>query len=130
MQVLHVDDDDDDREMFGEALKEIDPHISFIPIKSGPEAVDYLTAATILPDYIFIDINMPKMNGYECVEHIRLLKKDIRSIIMYSTTFNPRDQVAFARLGIKYLQKGHRFPGLVNSIRGFIEPEWVQGARP
>lgn len=121
MLILNIDDDFEDREMFREAIRAVDPVISCIQHESGLKALEFMADTELVPDYIFIDINMPKMNGYECVREIRLLT-DMKKIpiIMYSTTFNPNDQVDFKKLGIKYLTKSSRFSELVESIRSLI----------
>lgn len=120
MLILNVDDDIDDREMFCDALKAIDPEISCMQVESGLKAVEFLRKNEV-PDFIFVDINMPKMNGYECVEEIRSISH-LRKvpIIMYSTTFNPNDQVNFTNLGIQYLIKSSRFAEVVSAIKKMI----------
>lgn len=121
MLILNIDDDVEDREMFREAIRAVDPVISCIQHESGLNALEFIADSEIVPDYIFIDINMPKMNGYECVKEIRLLPGTKKiPIIMYSTAFNPNDQVDFKKLGIKYLTKSSRFSELVESIKNLI----------
>jgi CheY-like chemotaxis protein len=85
---LLVDDDLDDTGLFKEALFEIDPDIVCYVDHNGRTALDKLKRNEYLrPDIIFIDINMPGMNGWQCLED---LKKDIRfrdiPVIMYSTS--------------------------------------------
>ncbi|MBC7868208.1 MAG: response regulator, partial [Gloeobacteraceae cyanobacterium ES-bin-316] len=59
-----ADDDEDDRMLFSEALSEIDPQIKCITVKNGKEALEFLQNDLIhLPNYIFLDLNMPVMNG-------------------------------------------------------------------
>ena len=121
MFVLNVDDDFDDREMFCEAVKSIDAFISCIQLESGNKALDFLSKAQEMPDLIFIDINMPKMDGYEFVDKVRLLPGIINSsIVMYSTTFNPRDVENFSKLGVHYLIKSSRFSDLVNALKSLF----------
>lgn len=121
MLILHVDDDSDDREIFCEALKAVDSQISFIEVESGLKALEFLAKTEILPDYIFIDINMSKMNGYELVKEIISIPrmKGIQ-LVMHSTSFNPKDKDQFAKLGIKFLGKKNRFSELVESLKSVV----------
>ena len=56
-----IDDDIDDQEIFGLAIKEIDYSIQCTFANDGAEALQKLstTALNFLPDYIFLDLNMP-----------------------------------------------------------------------
>lgn len=87
MNVLYVDDDAEDKEFFVEALKEIDSSIFCNTASNGLEALDYLTQKQNLPSCIFLDINMPLMDGKTCLAEI---KKETRltniPVVMYSTT--------------------------------------------
>lgn len=121
MLILNVDDDSDDRELFSEALKVVNSQISCIQLESGLKALEFLAKAKPLPDYLFIDINMPIMSGYECVKKLIQIPrmKDIQIIIL-STSFNLEDEVNFSTLGIKHLLKGSTFCELVDAIKSVI----------
>ncbi|RAW02017.1 response regulator [Pseudochryseolinea flava] len=121
IRIVNVDDDQDDRDLFCHVIQKIDPEIQCIQIDSGEEAVEMLSRNEIIPDYIFMDINMPRMNGYECVKEIHHYSS-LRNttIVMYSSTFNPRDQVDFALLGLKYLLKTSDLNSLIKSISDLI----------
>jgi CheY-like chemotaxis protein len=128
MQIVNVDDDQDDRDMFCMAIKRIDPDIQCMEISSAEDAIDFLSNGEISPDYIFMDINMPRMNGYECVQEIyQYSNLKNTTIIMHSSTFNPRDQIDFGVLGLKYLQKTSSLPSLVESITKLIQPGLLEG---
>lgn len=121
MVILNIDDDLDDREMFCDALRIVDPAISCIQMASGPEALEFMATGEVLPDYIFIDINMPKMDGYECAEAIRAIPKMKEvPLVMFSTTFNPGIEKDFAKRGIRHLVKRSSLSDLVHSIRNLI----------
>lgn len=118
---MNVDDDKDDREMFCWAINKIDPEIECIQVESGEEAIGLLLDSSVAPDFIFMDINMPRMNGYECVREIyQYPNLKNTEIIMFSTTFNPRDQVEFGVLAIKYLLKSSSISTLSDSIKSLI----------
>ena len=128
MQIVNVDDDPDDREMFCRAVKRIDPEITCVQLSSGEDAIEFFSKNEISPDYIFMDINMPRMNGYECVKEVyEFANLKHTEIIMLSSTFNPRDQVDFGVLGLKYLLKTSSLSSLADSITKLIQPKLVEG---
>lgn len=90
---LLADDDADDKTLFCEALAEIDPGIICHTAADGKEALAILSKDEARkPDIIFLDINMPIMDGWQCLGK---LKSDAnhRSIpvFMYSTSSYQRD---------------------------------------
>jgi CheY-like chemotaxis protein len=87
-----IDDDLDDQEIFLMALQEIDENISCHFANNGIEGLEKLNQDhSYIPDYIFLDINMPKMNGMECLPEIKKLNhlQGVK-IIMYSTSADKR----------------------------------------
>jgi CheY-like chemotaxis protein len=118
MNVLYADDDVDDREMFCEAIKEINPAIKVVLGKDGEETLKILSVQKELPDLIFLDINMPRMDGIECLGKI---KSDDRlksiPVIIYSTTSNKSDQTKIALLGASdFILKGNSFEVAKDSL--------------
>lgn len=90
---LLADDDVDDKELFQDALNEIDPSIKCYFANDGKEALDILVDDTKdRPRIIFLDINMPGMDGWECLSILKSTAeyKDI-PVIMYSTSSHRRD---------------------------------------
>jgi CheY-like chemotaxis protein len=87
MQCLLVDDDLDDQEIFLMTLEKINKNIKCLTANNGVEALSLLTQNSFVPDYIFLDVNMPKMNGIECLKNIKNLSHlNDSKIFMYSTT--------------------------------------------
>ena len=90
---LLADDDADDKTLFCEALSEIDPAIVCHTASDGKEALAILSEKQIKkPNIIFLDINMPVMDGWQCLGKIKQdnYNKDI-PVIMYSTSSYQRD---------------------------------------
>lgn len=87
MQCLLVDDDLDDQEIFLMTLEKINKNIKCLTANDGVEALSLLTQNSFVPDYIFLDVNMPKMNGIECLRSIKNIERlNDCKIFMYSTT--------------------------------------------
>lgn len=68
---LLIEDDLDDQEIFLIALQKVDPGIEYKIANNGVEGLEVLADQSFSPDFIFIDINMPKMNGIECLAIIQ-----------------------------------------------------------
>jgi len=119
MLILLVDDDPEEFELFCEALKTMGSDIKCLHAHDGAEALRMLTERRPLPNYIFLDINMPVMNGWECLTQI---KSDPRlasiPVLVYSTTSNAREIESYRQLGAaEFIAKPASFTQLVNVIR-------------
>lgn len=97
---LLVDDDSDDTEMFCEALTSVDNTIFLHIVTNGREALKKLEELNEKPDIIFLDINMPLMNGWECLKALKE-NKTYRHIpvVMISTSNHQRELEIAAQLG-------------------------------
>jgi len=70
ISILLVEDDKDDQEFFFEALSGLQNVTECKIANNGREAIQMLENAAILPEFIFMDIHMPQMNGIECFSEI------------------------------------------------------------
>jgi CheY-like chemotaxis protein len=122
MVIFYADDDQEDCDLFIEALQQIDPDIKCIIAKDGREALAYLEHTRDLPQYIFLDINMPLVNGKKCLIQI---KKNMRlkniPVIMYSTTSDTNEISEYYKLGAHdFLIKPHNFNVLCDSLESIF----------
>jgi CheY-like chemotaxis protein len=97
---LLADDDHDDAELFAEALQSIDKSVTFRHVEDGQAVFSLLNTMETKPDIIFLDLNMPAMNGWQCLTKLKG-DESLKHIpvIMYSTSSNPRDKEIARELG-------------------------------
>jgi CheY-like chemotaxis protein len=120
---LLVDDDLDDQEIFMLALNEVDAAIHCDFANDGILGLDYLGKnAGQLPDFIFLDLNMPRMGGMEFLKEIKQseLFKNI-PVIIYSTSSEPIFVKKTLEMGANdYLVKPSTLSGLIHSLKIFV----------
>lgn len=115
---LLVDDDPDDTDLFEEALKNIDNNIEFYRAQDCGQVIAQLRNDKIRPEIIFLDINMPDMNGWDCLAAIKNDQKlkDI-PVVMYSTSSVVIDgRKAISKGALGYLEK----PTTFEDLRDFL----------
>jgi len=97
--ILLVDDDYDDNLYHKIIIKKMEITESIDEVNNGLEALEYITAREVPPELIFLDINMPKMNGWEFLERYKDLDASQKAktvIMMLSTSANP-DEIQKAK---------------------------------
>lgn len=108
----------DDREIFREAVATCDPKIEIMFANDGLEALQILDSSMILPDVIFLDYNMPRMNGLECLKRLKA-NADTKNIptIMYTTSGDREQEKVVLLLGADYyMQKTINFKSLCQEL--------------
>src|SRR5689334_2386508 len=92
LQILLIDDDSDDQEIFTWVIKSIDPLLVVDSATDGVAALEKLKDEHYHPHLIFLDLNMPRMHGLDCLKHIREISRlNECPVIVYSTSSNPQD---------------------------------------
>jgi len=91
LKILIVDDDTDDSLMLSEAIEKILPSYNFHFEGDGEDALEYIERQDA-PDLLFLDVNMPKKNGIDCLKVINDLNLlPDTPIIIYSTSNREND---------------------------------------
>lgn len=127
-RVLIVDDDEDDRDLFCVAVHEVESSINCIIARNGEEALCGLRSNDFpKPDLIFLDLNMPRVNGVQC---LREIKKDrnLRNIpvVIYTTSKLKEDQEITKKLGAAhFITKPSSFKELCKLIEGVFFSELI-----
>jgi len=98
--IVLADDDADERQFFLDALLEAQPDMTLATVDNGERLMKHLRELDTSPDCIFLDLNMPRKNGKECLLELRKNPKTEKiPIIIYSTSLNWRDIDETYRLG-------------------------------
>jgi CheY-like chemotaxis protein len=118
-KILLADDDRDDREIFSDALASVDANVVYEGVEDGGEAIEALSDDANRPNIIFLDINMPVMNGWDV---LRKLKGDSTyddiPVIIYSTSSGEKEKrTAFDLGALCFVTK----PDSVKLIKAMLE---------
>lgn len=124
--IIIIDDDEDDRDFFCLAVRNIDRKINITCCKSGDEALELLNKdEAFTPDHIFLDMRMPKMDGKQTLIELRKISRLAGvPIIIYSTTKTTMEEMEVKLIGAQhFLTKPNRFKDLVTSIASYLESD-------
>jgi DNA-binding NarL/FixJ family response regulator len=119
LNLLLADDDIDDCYLFREAVAAISQSAQISTIHDGAHLMSRLNQANChLPDILFLDINMPRKNGFECLTEIKANDKLAKlPVIIYSTSLDPTMVTLFYEKGAKYyIQKPAEYNNLISII--------------
>jgi DNA-binding response OmpR family regulator len=125
--IILADDDPDDRLLFKDAVVEINNGIAMYSLQGGVELMAHLNDPTNpLPDLIFLDLNMPRKNGFECLEEIRNNERlKNLCIIIYSTSTQFKDILDTLNKGANlYFTKPYNFQDLVSRLKQVFALNW------
>ncbi len=127
LHVLLADDDDDDRLFFKDAIEEVKVRTVVSMVNDGVELMDYLNNInTRLPNLLFLDLNMPRKGGMECLKEIRSNHKlkDL-CIAIYSTSALEKDiEDTFVKGANIYIKKPNDFEELKSILDKVINLNW------
>ena len=89
LNILLADDDKDDRFFFEMALEDLTTATTLATVADGEKLMDYLSNNIHqLPDVLFLDLNMPRKNGFECLSEIKA-QDNLKQlpVIVFSTSY-------------------------------------------
>lgn len=119
LNILLADDDIDDCHFFKEALEALPQTTTLTTVNDGDELMNYLLEnVERLPHVLFLDINMPRKNGFECLSEIKKNEelKDL-PVVMFSTSGSKdKINVLFNTGADVYIRKPSNFAQLVQVI--------------
>jgi len=125
--VLLADDDENDRLFFIDAFDEIKIKTVVNTVNDGVDLIKYLLSPdVVLPHVLFLDLNMPRKGGMECLAEI---KSDVRfnniAIAIYSTSASDEDiEETFVNGANVYIKKPSDFEELKKILTKVITINW------
>lgn len=132
IHIVLADDDESDRMNFQEALEESKVKTVVYTVKDGVELMEYLSREDAqVPDLLFLDLNMPRKNGLECLKEIRRNERLKQvAVAIYSTSSSEKDVDDTFHYGANvYIKKPTDFAGLkqvldkvLNAVYVYREP--------
>ncbi len=104
LNILLADDDTDDCFFFKDALEGIPISLELTVVHDGEQLMQFLNIETNpLPHILFLDLNMPRKNGFECLLEINQNKKlNNIPVIIFSTSFEKEVVNKLYENGAKY----------------------------
>lgn len=127
IHIILADDDEDDRLFFVDAFEELRINTKVKTVNDGVELINYLTQDEVqLPHVLFLDLNMPRKNGLECLMEIKANEKfkDI-AIAIYSTSASEDDiENTFVQGANIYIKKPDDFTTLKKILSEVVTLNW------
>jgi CheY-like chemotaxis protein len=118
--ILLADDDDDDTRLFQGILEELPFPTQLTVVHNGEQLMQLLyKKADQLPDVLFLDLNMPRKNGFQCLDELKKDKK-LRKlpVIIFTTSNEPSIISLLYKTGAQYYI---RKPNNVKQLKNLIQ---------
>ncbi len=127
MNFFIIDDDADDRKLFIESVKEVDAGIECISANNGEQALALLTdPENTLPDFIFLDLRMPRIDGKKCLAAI---KKNERlkhiPVVIFTTSRDVEESKELKEMGaFHFISKPNNPEEIYYLISFVLDEHW------
>lgn len=123
MNILLIDDDEDDRMVFSNAVESLNAEIQCETATDGADALALLNEKLLFfPDYIFLDLNMPGMTGFQFLSKLKAISV-LRTIpvVIYTTSGHDRDvEKAFSLGASGFITKPNSYEVLKKTLRKIL----------
>lgn len=122
LTIFYTDDDVVDQEIFEEIILSINKDISLRLFESGEELINALNTASIQPDLLLIDLNMPGKNGFDVLLDLQQLnKKNLPPVIIFTTSSSEMHKHEANKLGATlFIEKPRHYETFVKTLHSII----------
>lgn len=126
LTIFYTDDDPEDLDFFKEIVDIIDENVVVVTHNSGQELINALDNPPPTPHLVFLDINMPGLNGLETLKRVKQSERHNNiPVIIFSTSKDDTDIEKSRELGANfYLPKSGIFDQLKKSIEHALTTNW------
>jgi len=127
IHIILADDDEDDRLFFTDAFEELKINTKVNTFNDGVELMNYLNKPdAVLPNVLFLDLNMPRKNGIECLDEIKMDEKfnDIAIAIFSTSSSEEHIEETFVRGANIYIKKPSDFVTLKKVLADVVTINW------
>jgi DNA-binding response OmpR family regulator len=123
INLLLIDDDEDDRDFFRMAVEEIDYPVRCELAPSARHGMDLLRQKKFVPDFIFLDLNMPGMDGRACLKQLKEnADTEAIPVVIFTTSSWLKDLEEVKELGaLQLMTKPVGIDQLANNIKAFLQ---------
>lgn len=125
--IFYTDDDEDDQELFRGALTEVDNSKVLTIADDGDTLLQLLESPPPSPQIIFLDLNMPRKNGFEVLEVVRSSAKlKDYPVVVFSTSSDPTAIEKTRQLGANmFVIKPRSYKGIKKAIEVCLNTDWT-----
>jgi CheY-like chemotaxis protein len=125
--VLLAEDDEEDVLLFETVLSELNQDIIVTVATDGNVLMALLKQATILPEMIFLDLNMPHKNGFECLSEIKgnAQWNSIKIVILSTSSQKQQIETAYDNGADLYLAKPVSYTRFKNMVEKCLTLDWA-----
>jgi CheY-like chemotaxis protein len=124
--IFYVDDDQDDLDYFSEVVNKIDNKLELVTHSRGEHLLHALDNPPPVPQVLFLDLNMPGLNGFEVLRELRS-KERLQNlpVIIFSTSTDAETIEKTRSMGASYyLPKSGNYSTLKKSIEHILNMDW------
>ena len=127
IHIILADDDEDDRLLFIDAFEELKINTKVNTFNDGVELMEYLNSPdAVLPNVLFLDLNMPKKNGIECLYEIKANERFREMAIAIFSTSSSEEHIeeTFVQGANIYIKKPSDFATLKKVLSDVVTINW------
>ena len=124
-RIILAEDDADDVDIFTDTLADITNDVKVEVFSDGQMLLEALENTTDFPDIVFLDLNMPVKNGFECLEEIKNTQRwnNVKVVILSTSSHPEQIKMAYDLGADLYLTKSTSYTEFKNNLTNCLQLE-------